>query len=122
MHCMHGAEVVDYNTFHTPAHVHRVMEFQLSAIEEPDSISPLQTFAVHGRTLYVDGSTFENKELLEELVPASPYTPPDQAEDDEEFSSISQVRERPKDAERHGPAPGSDPVTRKREQGTGKVE
>ena len=47
--------------------------FNLSDVQHPEGIAPLQTFQDKGRTMFVDEATFENKELLEKLTPPSPF-------------------------------------------------
>lgn len=50
-----------------------MLEFSVASISAPDSIAPLQTFAVDGRVLFVDADSFHNKELLQLLTPASDF-------------------------------------------------
>eukprot|EP00892_Ulva_mutabilis_P012704 jgi/Ulvmu1/9806/UM056_0046.1 len=51
----------------------RELVFNIADVRHPEGISPLQTFEANGRTMFVDEATFENKELLEKLTPASPF-------------------------------------------------
>jgi hypothetical protein len=50
----------------------RTMTFSIDDIRAAESISPLQTFQVQGKTLFIDEATFENKYLLSLLLPADP--------------------------------------------------
>jgi hypothetical protein len=95
------------------------LEFQLSDIKEPDSIAPLQTLAVHGKVLYIDDKTFENKGLLEKLVPVSQYSMADQPVEDDEYSSESRSREHPKDTDRHETPSGQEHGAVSKPQGKG---
>jgi hypothetical protein len=51
----------------------RFLEFLLADVKEPQGISPLQTFEAAGRTMFVDEDCFANKELLQRLLPESPF-------------------------------------------------
>jgi hypothetical protein len=66
------------STFHFSSCVHRLLEFQLSGITDPDSKAHLQTLAVHAssmqapcKLLYIDDSTCASRVLLGKLVPVS---------------------------------------------------
>jgi hypothetical protein len=54
----------------------RFTEFKVADVEHPESIAPLQTFAVNKKVMFVDDSTFPDKALLTRLTPPSPYDVP----------------------------------------------
>lgn len=70
------------------------IDFNLSEVQEPNTIHPLSTFAVRGRYYYIDGDNFGNDELFNKLAPHMKISDEHQAKQTDDTDDEDDVQQK----------------------------